>query len=164
MLIQTSGGSDPRASTTFDEVYDLFIRQGKTRGEIRDLMGHRISLTTIRDYISRAINEAKAKGDSVPMRSKHGGGFKPLTDSKSLSSIHATIGIKVSRYRETVMKQTCKEFCAAFSFGSWIRLRQIENGVHDLSLREVQRIAEILNMSVQDLVTPLGSAYASHRS
>lgn len=145
----------------YEEVYQLFVKQGLKSADIRDQLRDRASPTTVRDYIAKAAREAPMRGDLIPMRKRHGG-FKPLYGQKPLSPTHAQVGMKLSRYREIVSKQTCKEFCTRHEFASSIRLRQIELGVYDLTLREMQRISTILGTTVQELITPTGSAYASN--
>ena len=149
--------------STYEDIYSLHIHDGLTTAQIIAKYNGRLSLHTVRSYITQVIKDAKTRGDQIPMRKSHGGGFKSFTEQKPLSPMHSTIGIKLSRFRETQLKVTCKEFCETYSFASWIKLRQIELGVYELSLREIQRVAEILGITVQELLTPIGSAYASSR-
>ena len=149
-------------TTTYEQVRKLYLVDRLPTKDIIEQLKHRVTHWTVRDHVRRVIAEAKERGEEIPMRRPHTGGFKKLYDTTPLSPDHRTIGVKLGLFREVNKKMTPKDFCAKYEFVSWTRLRQMELGLHDFSLRETQKIASILGVTVEELLRPSGSAYVSN--
>jgi hypothetical protein len=70
-----------------------------------------------------------------------------------LSEYHFRIGIKLNLFRIN-KKMEIVEFCEAYNFGNRNNLSNMENGLHDFSLGEMIRLANVLGIDVEEILKP----------
>ncbi|MDH7796476.1 MULTISPECIES: hypothetical protein [unclassified Beijerinckia] len=134
-----------------EQVYDLFINQAVPASEIRTQFKARVAPGTVSKYIARACQKAQENGVEIPFRSKRRDGFKPISESKPLSSLHTAVGAKLYRFRQSKKQWDTYDFCRATNFSNHSRLRMMETGLHDFTLSELVRISEITDIPLQQL-------------
>lgn len=141
--------------TTQELVYRLYIKEALPFSTIEKQLEGRASHYTVRDYITKSIKLAKERGDEVPMRKKAArkGGYAAGHEVKARSQLHVIIGNRLARHRETVEHLKPTEFVAAHGyFASVVVLRQMEQGLHNFTLTELQLIAGLLSLPLKDLI------------
>lgn len=149
-----------KPETSVEAVYRMYIVEGKSNHEIVEIMKGRVKAVTVRDYIRAAVAKAKAKGDVAiwplrPKELKKRGGFTARANQTPVSQLHVTIGNRLSLHRTTVESLSLMAFLAAHpNFASHVTLGQMEVGVHDFTLGELQKIAAILGIPLSQLMEP----------
>lgn len=135
-------------------------KQNWPEGAIEDWK-HGASYTWISDKYGRAystvaklIKGAKVLGETrvvdIANRKRNGGGAR-FHDQRPLGPIHLRIGLLIGRFREVDNVYTCSELAEKLQT-SRIVARKMELGLHDLTLTEMCRIADIIGMQLHELV------------
>lgn len=133
-------------------VRDMFLVQRLTRAEITARMAHRLAAPTVHKYIEAAIKHAEQEGIEIPRHERTGGSVSRSL-REPISPQHRTVGVKILGFRVKSGLER-QDFADKYDFANRIWVGEMEDGLYDFSLSQLQTIAAILNMSVQDLVTP----------
>lgn len=84
---------------------------------------------------------------------KRAGGRLPLHEQKPIGQTHLRVGLKLSRYREVDHDMTCTELANVLNTNR-VTARLMELGIHDFKLSELITIAEVVGISLPDLIDP----------
>jgi hypothetical protein len=148
-------------SLHLDEIKRLLFEENLSKAEIVRRYRHTLSAWQVKDLIRTALEQLKETHPQFEMRQGQSG-FAALGDSKTLSQMHLAIGVRLNNHRRAQMDMRPMEYCSKFQFSNHIRLRKMETGQYDFSLSEMQRIAEIIGVPMEELVKPfIRNAYAS---
>ena len=138
------GAQAPEGATTADRrdriIKDMYLDEQQHYSV--DEIGTKVGLTG-----ESVRNRVTAMGLSRPRRSMPSNG-------KCVSPMHATIGQKLSQYRCFGPTPLDLKAMAQKLNISVKRLVQIERGSTELSLTEISKIATLLGMPVDKLLTP----------
>jgi hypothetical protein len=80
------------------------------------------------------------------------GGFKKHHEQPKISPLHVSIGIRLSNFRNIVKKMGVQQFCDHYDFSNHSRLSAQELGIRDFTLVELQRLAEIMGVPIEELM------------
>lgn len=134
-----------------DEIKRLLFEEGMSVSEIVKRYAHTHSAYAVKGFCKEAIRELKAEHPGFEMRQGQSG-FAALGSTKTLSQMHLAIGVRINNHRRAKMDMQPMEYCSRFQFSNHIRLRKMETGQYDFSLSEMQRIAEIIGVPMEELV------------
>lgn len=137
-------------------IKDLLFKEKLSISEIKERFKGRASPTYIRDICHEVLHSVRAEtGLEYRPSKRRSGGFKPLKSTDALSQTHLSIGARLNNFRVIKNNLHTAEFCHRYQFANVIRLRQMEMGQYDFTLSELQRVSEILNLPMEELVKPL---------
>jgi DNA-binding transcriptional regulator YiaG len=124
------------------QICQLWLNEGYSYGKLASKFG------VSRQLVANVLLEAGLRGAArkiVPV-------ITPLSDRKSLSTLHAQIGNDVN-YARTTLKLSVDVFAREVAM-SRQKLRKIEVGVEDVTLIELSRLATRMGVTVERLTTP----------
>lgn len=132
----------------------VLLLAGKGREEIgRDL--HHLSASTIQTYISR-VRRGMTPGQAAEAREaarvRRGAQVVTGPGRVVLSTDHLRIGTRLMCHRHD-NRMEIATFVEKHRFTTRATLLAMEQGVHDFTLSELARIAEILTTTIEDLVS-----------
>lgn len=127
-------------------------QQGASYEWIRRKYGRAYS--TVAKLIQRS-KELGAKRMVDTSKRKRIGGRKPLADERPISTSHHSIGIRLNRYREIDHTYNYQEMADLIKVNR-LTVRRMELGLHDFTVGELQRIAGLLETSIEELMKPFG--------
>lgn len=81
------------------------------------------------------------------------GGRKKLSDQKPISARHQTVGAKLNYYRTVTKDMNLTQLGDVLGTNRF-KVRQMEVGVHDFTLQELETISEIVDIPVLELIKP----------
>lgn len=136
------------------QVRALFLEERLTRPEIYERLSHRLSQASVTEYIKEAIQYANETGIEIPRSGKRIGGYTPRTARKALSPVHRAVGVHLLRHRVTLGMER-GEFADKHDFANRVWVGEMEDGLFDFSLSQLLKIAEITNMTLEELTKPL---------
>jgi hypothetical protein len=140
--------------TTKEAVYRMFVLEGKRREDIEAEFGDRLTKKSIEVYIAHAIS--KAKKNNIDLSHRKGErkktGMRPGSERKQISRLHFHIGNKITRFRYVNDDMNINEFCQTYKFANPIRLVLMELGQYDFCLSDLQRLSEILDLTITQLM------------
>jgi transcriptional regulator with XRE-family HTH domain len=141
-----------------DEVRQLLLGKGMRSSDIMKAMSGRLSPNSVRKYISEALRSLDAAAIKA-LRLEQGKSAatsrgRAFIDRKSISQTHIRIGSKLAWFR-TQEGMEPQVFANHHKFSNRIAIRAMEQGIHDFTLSELQRIAEILGVTLSELTEPM---------
>ncbi|WP_353640793.1 helix-turn-helix domain-containing protein [Mesorhizobium sp. WSM2239] len=125
-------------------------QQGASYGWIEEKYGRSYST------VAKLIRNAKALGVKRIVDTagrKRQGGRTPLNDQKPLSYGHHSVGIRLNRFREIENVYTYQKLADMIDVNR-LTVRKMELGLHDFTLGEIQKLAELMDVQVQELLRP----------
>lgn len=129
----------PNARKSRDELICELWVEGTSDREIADRVG--CDTQTVR-RVRRAAGLTEADRKRRPKR-------KGMWERRPRSPLHAQFGADVSAHRRLTLDKDLKEY-ASMVMVSHQRLVEIEAGVHNITLEEIQRICRVMGVQVSD--------------
>lgn len=80
---------------------------------------------------------------------------RAFATDRPISTAHWHIGQRLARFRIEA-RMNAKAFCAKYPITNQVTLTKFEGGTHDFKLSELQKISEILSVSVDEMSQPMG--------
>jgi hypothetical protein len=131
---------DPSIAKRNAEIVRLYRDEGLSMKTLAHTYG--VSVDTIKAVL-RPANVKAARGR---------GGVRRLDTLKPITPLHLQIGVRLDAHRVFVRHLSVSQFSAGMKM-SIQRLRRGELGAYDFTLSELMRIAELLGVSLPQLVT-----------
>ncbi|GJE78143.1 hypothetical protein BGCPKDLD_4754 [Methylorubrum suomiense] len=135
------------------------LLKGYSVPEIVEELG-KLKASSVKVYVRRLLGEmTDAQRAAVERARDERGSAKPdvyhrkFSDRPVLGPVHVRIGHRLLAKRQR-LKMSHGEFCEHFEFSNRVMLSAMEQGYHDFKISEVLRIAEILEVHVDDLLCP----------
>lgn len=135
----------------YQEIRRMFLDEGKTRREIFEALDNRLSLPTVRSYVTLVIREAREKGLDIPKSCYGNRGSRSFAEQDPISQVHIRVGARLAFFRSQVNLGPQK-FADHYHWGNKISLRRMELGQYDFTLTELSRIAKILGTDLSNLL------------
>ena len=141
--------------STKDNVKAMLI-QGSTLNEIYAAFPN-YSQSTLRTYVARATaaltaderaQRAKSRSQRPKQRALNHTKYQERT---TMGPLHVRIGLKLLEVRMN-LKMKSEEFCQEYDFANRAKLSLMEQGYHDFTVSEVAKIADLLNITVEQLI------------
>jgi hypothetical protein len=146
-------------SPLFLEIKERYLKGEMSAKSLHDSLGGRASLDTIRKYIKLVLKWAEQQGLDLPVP-------KPASRvpiSKPISGWHHGVGLKLLQFRlvdlprQNGRRYTVSEFSTVYNIGNRQSLPLMETGKYDFTLSEIIKIAGILQIPLQQLMTLSGT-------
>ena len=125
-------------------------QSGASYGQIEKKYGRAYST------VAKLIRGAQVLGTKRMVAQVRKGGRPPLVEQKPLSYGHHSVGIKLNRYREIDHSYTYQEMADRMKVNR-LTVRKMELGLHDFTVRDLQKIATVIGSNVEELVKPFVS-------
>lgn len=151
---------------THQRIKELAL-EGLLHQEIASKLPH-LRPETVRVYFSQVISgltseeadrrqQARARRTDAPSKR---GYHRRFSERRTLGPEHIRIGRKLLDHR---LKDgmTLGQFSDFYEFSNRVVLSSMEQGYHDFTMTEVQRIARILGTTIEDLLCPPPGALAA---
>lgn len=125
-------------------------QQGASYGWIAEKYGRDYS--TVAKMIRRAKKLGATRVVDLANRRRQGGRM-PLNDQKPLSYGHQSIGIRLNRFREIENDHTHQKLADMIDVNR-LTVRKMELGLHDFTIGQIQKIAEVMHVKIEELLRP----------
>lgn len=135
-------------------VRTLFLVERKTRAQITEQLHHRLSAASVHEYIREAVRHAEQTGIEIPPTSARTGGVKARTSRKAISAHHRAAGVRLLRHRTSLNLERA-DYADRYDFANRIWIGEMEDGLHDFTLSQLMYLAEMIGISLEELIQPL---------
>lgn len=123
------------------------LTAGATEEQIREALAPRYARTTIGLYLKRGRQKLGIRTQRIK---------KPPELPKVLSKVHRRVGIKITLFRNSLGLSTAG-FSEDYNFANRRSLSTMEAGLHDFTLQELLKLAEIMEIDLETLLQPTAS-------
>ena len=119
---------------------------------LSDLRTTTLSYQELADKYGRDRNTLiKLKREhQITRPSGHRNGPKPAVELKQLSPAHRALGLRITAYRGV---RSYTELGEELNVTRHV-VRMMEIGAHDFTLRQLQKLSEVMGRSITELITP----------
>lgn len=141
--------------STKDDVKAMLIKGG-TLNEVFAAFPN-YTQSTLRTYVARSIAaltdaERKERDAARSARPRQRAlNHTKYQDRQTMGPLHVRIGLKLLEVRMN-LKMKSDEFCQEHDFANRAKLSLMEQGYHDFTVSEVAKIAELLGVTVEQLI------------
>lgn len=136
----------------------MYLIDALPRSEIIRRMDGILSPHSVRKYVSDAVIHARKNGISIKERQKVEKAPADFATRKALGPLHVRVGAKLNRFRLGLdPDMEPRRFAQTFRIGNQRSVREMELGLYDFTLSELNAIAAAMNTDVLTLLQQPGS-------
>lgn len=130
-------------ATWKDEALHDYQYSGMSIAELAEKY-HRARSTILKMITRSEVDRA------VPTRNARGG--RPAFDSQAVySPLHKQIGLRLNLLRTLQYEELASQFAERVQMSTYV-LRKVEQGLHDLTLTELQRISKVMELPLEEVI------------